>query len=73
MWIRFPRKKPNFRDCWTWDSENEVCVLSDECPTFLKCSPQMMDFRFNFDKYFGASTKDLNVQAACPIQVNDRE
>ena len=33
----------------------------------------MMDFRFNFDKYFGASTKDLNVQTSCPIQVNDRE
>ena len=31
----------------------------------------MMDFRFNFKKYFGKATFDRNVQESCPIMDNN--
>ena len=54
-------------DCWSL--EDGECKLREECHTYLRCSPQIVDFRYMREKLFGNYRKDMtaDIDDPCPV------
>ena len=53
--------------CWIF--ENDKCTLKESCQTYLSCSAEWMDFRFNYASLLGEGNNvDINNEIDCGLQ-----